>query len=151
MSKAVQLLMGASLALAFQGQSWAQDQDAGKIEYLSSCGACHGADAKGKGPMADQLKVTPADLTQLAKKNGGIFPVNAVYEKIDGRQEIQAHGPRDMPIWGYRYTPSPNVSSNQAFNPKPTESYLDLSYDPEIIIRGRILALVDYLYRIQEK
>jgi cytochrome c len=151
MNKTVQFLIAASIVIIPQSPSWAQEIDVGKTEYLSSCGTCHGVDGKGKGPTADQLKVAPADLTQLAKKNGGIFPLNAVYEKIDGRQEIKAHGSRDMPIWGYRYTPLPNVSSNQAFNPKASELYLDLSYDPEVIIRGRILALVDYLYRIQDK
>jgi hypothetical protein len=64
---------------------------------------------------------------------------------------VKEHGPRDMPIWGYGYTPSPNLSPNQAFNPKSTESYLDLSYDPEVVIRSGVLSLVDYLYRIQEK
>jgi mono/diheme cytochrome c family protein len=75
--------------LALQAQAWAQKVDLGKTEYLSSCGPCHGSDAKGKGALADQLKATPADLTQLAKKNGGVFPINAVYEKIDGRQEVK--------------------------------------------------------------
>lgn len=67
--------------------------------------AGHGSAAKGDGPMADQLGTAPAGLTQLAKKNGGIFPINAVYEKIDGRQEVKAHGSREMPVWGYRYAP----------------------------------------------
>ncbi|MGA6935856.1 MAG: cytochrome c, partial [Pseudolabrys sp.] len=93
-------LICVGVVLFVQGHAAAQEPDAGKIEFLSSCGACHGSDAKGKGPIADQLKVTPADLTQLAKKNGGVFPSNAVYEKIDGRQEVQAHGRRDMPVWG---------------------------------------------------
>jgi mono/diheme cytochrome c family protein len=33
-----------------------EERDVGKTEYLSSCGACHGSDAKGRGPVADQLK-----------------------------------------------------------------------------------------------
>jgi mono/diheme cytochrome c family protein len=62
-----------AILLAFQVYALAQNFDVGKSEYLSSCGSCHGNDAKGKGPLADQLKVAPADLTQLAKKNGGVF------------------------------------------------------------------------------
>ena len=61
-------LICVGIVLFVQGHAAAQEPDAGKIEFLSSCGACHGSDAKGKGPIADQLKVTPADLTQLAKK-----------------------------------------------------------------------------------
>ena len=67
-------------AVLFQIPIWAQDHDSdlGKIEYQSKCASCHGNDAKGDGPIADQLKIRPADLTQLAKKNGGLsasFPV----------------------------------------------------------------------------
>lgn len=52
---------------------WAQNIDVGEMEYLSSCAPCHGRNANGKGPLADQLKVPPSDLTQHAKKNGGVF------------------------------------------------------------------------------
>ena len=149
MNKAAKALISAgAVLLAFQAQAWAQKVDSGKAEYLSSCAVCHGTDAKGKGSLAGQLKAAPADLTQLAKKNDGVFPLNAVYEKIDGRQDVKAHGPRDMPIWGYRYSPIP-MAPNQASNPKSPQSYL--SYDPEPMTRGRILSLIDYLYRIQEK
>jgi len=143
--------MVGSAILAFNAQGWAQQRDVGETEYQSSCGACHGIDGKGNGPLAEQLKKAPPDLTMLAKKNRGVFPLNAVYESVDGRQEIKSHGTRDMPVWGYRYTPSPNLSSSQAFDPRPSEQYLDLSYDPEAIIRSRILAVIDYLYRVQEK
>lgn len=147
MNRAAACLISASVVLlAFQGETLAQQRDLGKAEYLSSCGACHGSDAKGKGPLADELKVAPTDLTQLAKKNGGVFPLNAVYQEIDGRQDVKGHGSRDMPVWGYRYTPLP---VGPAAHPNLPESYL--SYDPEPVTRGRILSLIDYLYRIQEK
>lgn len=68
--------------------------------------------------------------------------MNAVYEKIDGRQEVKAHGTREMPIWGYRYQPFP-IGADQTTNHSLP--------DHEPIIRGRILSLIDYLNRIQEK
>ena len=148
MNKAAKSLISAAPSCwHFKHEAWAQKPDLGKAEYLSSCGVCHGSDAKGKGTLADQLKVAPSDLTQLAKKNGGVFPINAIYEKIDGRQEVKGHGSRDMPIWGYRYSPIP-IAPNQAFDPKSPQSYPS---DPEPVIRARILSLIDYLYRIQEK
>jgi mono/diheme cytochrome c family protein len=113
MNTAARWFIAANAVLIFQAQAWAQKRDVGQTEYLSSCGACHGSDARGRGPMADQLKVAPADLTQLAKKNGGIFPVNAVYEKIDGRQEVKAHGTREMPVWGL------SIHALAKFIPKP--------------------------------
>jgi hypothetical protein len=57
-------------------------------------------EGKGNGPIANALKSPPADLTQLSKNNGGKFPRQRVYEAIDGRAAVRAHGPRDMPVWG---------------------------------------------------
>jgi mono/diheme cytochrome c family protein len=111
----------------------------GKFEYQSNCAVCHGSDGKGAGAYVDFLKTTPPDLTQLSKKNGGVFPLERVYSVIDGRQEMKGHGPRDMPIWGKDY------------QIKAGEYYVDLGYDPEAYVRGRILALIDYLNRLQAK
>jgi mono/diheme cytochrome c family protein len=140
---AVKWLVVAAAMIGCNVSVWAQD--AGKAEYFWGCAACHGADGKGKGPMGVELKTVPVDLTTLAKRNNGVFPLNAVYEIIDGRKAVKAHGTRDMPIWGYRYTPRSSAAA------KPTEPYVDLSYDPESDVRNRILAVVDYLNRIQEK
>ena len=126
---------------------WAQNIDAGEMEYLSSCAACHGTDGKGRGALSVELKAKPADLTVLAKKNNGAFPVGAVSEVIDGRKSVSAHGPREMPVWGFRYMPSPN----EALGPTATDKYLNLSYNLELEVRSRILTIIDYLNRIQEK
>jgi len=130
------------------GARWAEDNDVGQVEYLSSCAACHGLNGKGDGPLSAALKSKPADLTVLAKNNG-VFPVNAVFEVVDGRKSVSAHGTREMPIWGFRYMPSPN--SPEAFGPTSANKYLNPSYNSEAEVRSRILALVDYLNRIQEK
>ena len=66
----------------------AEDVDVGKAEFQSSCASCHGADGKGKGPVSEQLKVPPPDLTILAKNNNGVFPTNAVYETILDRKRF---------------------------------------------------------------
>ena len=63
--------MIASLAAGFAVAAQAEDVDIGKSEFQSSCASCHGADAKGKGPVSDQLKVPPADLTMLTRNNKG--------------------------------------------------------------------------------
>ena len=59
--------------------------------------------AKGDGPVSKDLKTRPADLTVLAKKNNGVFPFNAVYQIIDGREPIASHGTREMPIWAMAF------------------------------------------------
>jgi mono/diheme cytochrome c family protein len=137
----------AAITIASGGQAVAGVLDRGEPEYHSSCAPCHGSDGKGAGPVSAGLKVPPPDLTVLAKKNNGVFPFNSVYEIIDGRKAIIAHGTRDMPIWGDRYAPEPS----KALIPRPSENILSLFYDPEAVVRMRILATVDYLNRIQEK
>jgi hypothetical protein len=117
---------------------------------------CHGTDGNGDGPLSSKLRAKPADLTIFAKKNNGVFPVSAVYEAIDGRHVIESHSTREMPIWGCRHTPSP-ISPAKTRKPRiyrtpdPYESHLDLSCDPEDVIANRILSVMQYLRRIQEK
>ena len=68
-----------------------------------------------------------------------MFPYQRIYEIVDGRQVIPAHGTRDMPIWGARYMKEAGAT------------YMDVPYDPELFVRTRITALVDYVYRLQVK
>jgi len=76
----------------------AQDIEKGRIEFLSNCAGCHGADGKGAGRMSDKLEIKPADLTVLARRNNGVFSPDAIAERIDGRSA--PHRSSEMPIWG---------------------------------------------------
>jgi hypothetical protein len=42
----------------------------------------------------------PANLTEIAKRNGGQYPSEMVFRTIDGRQPVRGHGGADMPVWG---------------------------------------------------
>jgi mono/diheme cytochrome c family protein len=68
--------------------------------FQAHCVACHGSDAKGGGPLASELRAKPADLTVLAKNNGGQFPSARVLKTITGEDVVASHGTREMPIWG---------------------------------------------------
>ncbi len=141
-------LMTAGLAAAIAGAAQAQDVDVGKSEFQSSCASCHGADGKGNGPLREQLKVPPPDLTILARNNNGEFPAAALYQTIDGSKAVPAHGNREMPIWGERFNPI--ISLPHSVDP----SYWKLAgpeQSPEVVVRKRISAVVDYLGRIQQK
>src|SRR5262245_39590495 len=72
----------------------------GREAFFRYCSACHGADGRGNGEVAPSMRPRPADLTQLAKRNGGRFPYDEVKEIIDGRKRIAAHGTSKMPVWG---------------------------------------------------
>jgi mono/diheme cytochrome c family protein len=54
-------LLATSLSAAVLAPSFAEDIDIGKAVYQLRCAECHGDDAKGRGPFADQLKTAPAD------------------------------------------------------------------------------------------
>jgi mono/diheme cytochrome c family protein len=108
--------------------------DLGKSEYESSCASCHGVSGKGDGAMVGMLTKPPSDLTTLARRNGGVFPVQRVSEMIDGRTSVMigSHGAREMPVWGHVY---------RSEDTQPRDLHA----------RNRISSLVDYLARIQGK
>jgi mono/diheme cytochrome c family protein len=69
--------------------------------YHAHCGACHGPEGKGNGPAAAALNTKPADLTSLAKNNGGEFPTQRIQKFISGDDpSLLSHGSREMPVWG---------------------------------------------------
>lgn len=72
----------------------------GREMFKAYCAACHGTDGRGHGPAAPALKSSPADLTALAKNNGGRFPADRVMSILSGQATVTAHGNRDMPVWG---------------------------------------------------
>ena len=115
----------------------ADDDHLGVVEFEIACMPCHGIEGRGDGSLANSLKRRPADLTQIAKSNGGIFPSKKVAEIIDGRASVAAHGARDMPVWGDRYRVVTEAGEGAA--------------EVEQRARAQINALVDYLETIQEK
>jgi mono/diheme cytochrome c family protein len=77
----------------------------GTMMYKQYCATCHGADAKGNGPLGSLLKVPPPDLTRLAQRHGGKFPYDYVSSILEFGPGPSAHGSSDMPTWGpiFRY------------------------------------------------
>lgn len=134
------LLSTAVLAAPFIGvpaAALAQQTASGADEFQNSCAVCHGEDGRGDGPLAKVLTVKPPDLTQLSKRNDGVFPIEGVTETIDGRKQIAGHGTRAMPVWGTRY----EAEVGRQYGP----------YGSEAAVKTRIYVLVRYLQSIQEK
>ena len=104
----------------------------GREYFVDYCASCHGKDARGRGPAAAALKKMPADLTRISERRDGSFPSAQIAAFIDGRIDIEAHGSRDMPVWGRDF--AEQVGS-------------DATGDE--LVRGRLLVLVEYLRSIQ--
>lgn len=81
----------------------ADDVAQGRRIYLEYCASCHGLTGEGDGPVAASLTTPPANLRRLSERFGNPLPEDQVARFIDGRVEVKAHGPRDMPVWGARF------------------------------------------------
>lgn len=132
---AVVLVLGAGGVAAQQ-----QAADPGRSEFAENCASCHGVDGKGNGILGNLLQKSPPDLTQLAKKNQGVLPINRLYEVIDGAG-VPSHGSRDMPVWGWEY----RVEQAQLLREARGR------YDEPAVVRARILTLLEYISRIQAR
>jgi hypothetical protein len=98
---------------------------------------CHGADGRGGGPQGSVLRKTAPDLTKLTLRDGGTFPRQRLERLIDGREEIYAHGSREMPVWGDWF----KLEEEEAYE-GPTEE--------EAKIRKRVEDLLNFLQSMQE-
>jgi mono/diheme cytochrome c family protein len=104
----------------------------GSFLYRVYCQNCHGESGRGDGPMARLLKVPAADLTLLRSHHGGDFPTEAVHRAIDGREAVEGHGSREMPLWGPVF-----------------QRMYGNTQDPEERVEDRIIALTEYLRSLQ--
>ena len=102
----------------------------GRRLFMTYCASCHGTAGRGDGPVADTLRVRPADLTQLAKD--GPFVADRVHRIIDGRDRyVKAHGSLEMPVWGDAFKRRDGLSEEG--------------------VKARIEAIVRYLQSVQRR
>lgn len=75
-----------------------KETNAGKALYMQNCVSCHGVDGKGDGPVAARLSTSPADLTRIAARRDGVWPMLEVMAILDGYSRNTL--PRgDMPVF----------------------------------------------------
>lgn len=109
----------------------------GYRDYMEHCASCHGRSGRGDGAVADILAIPIPDLTRLAWEDGGKFPEKYVRWAIDGRGDIIAHGPREMPVWGNEFRHEEGLGDLPALRA------------PDKSTKIRIEDLVDYVRSIQ--
>jgi hypothetical protein len=77
----------------------------------------------------------------LTKNSGGVFPFARTYDVIDGREVVAVHGPRDMKVWGNEYWEEGAGLLRENTTSEELNSFA----------RGRIIALIGYIYTLQAK
>jgi mono/diheme cytochrome c family protein len=112
-------------------QARAPANESGAALFRSYCASCHGADARGAGPIANELRRLPPNLTTFAMRNGGVFPSERLRQIIDGRW-ISSHGDREMPVWGDAFKRTRDGLTDEA-------------------VKARIEAITNYIAGIQER
>jgi mono/diheme cytochrome c family protein len=126
--------MVAQLALVGSARVHGQELDRapdGRSLFYAHCASCHGRSGTGDGPAATSMRRQPPDITGLALANGGVFPMERLRRIVDGR-DVEAHGDRDMPVWGTAF---------KMMGAAPSEA----------AIRARIRSILDYLQAIQRQ
>ena len=126
------LLVPAHLAIS-DGHERSETQTEKKVtmgaaDYFSYCAVCHGLQGEGDGPMFDVLKVPPADLSRIAKRNNGVFPSSRVAETIENGGKLRGHGISSMLAWGKVFT----------------------EYDEDVAPEKRIQALTKFIEELQQ-
>ncbi|MFN6951697.1 MAG: c-type cytochrome [Albidovulum sp.] len=110
-------------------------QVSGRALYEEYCLVCHGASGRGDGPAAAGLVRPPADLTRIAERNGGSFPMIRVMSVIDGYSRR-----------GDRASIMPELGA--ALQEGPLVLY-DAGDGRAVPTPANLLALGEYLQRIQ--
>ena len=106
----------------------------GKALFEQHCAICHGNDARGRGTAAHSLDTKPADLTKIAARREGVWPMLEIMSIIDGY--TKQFNPREqMPI-------IPEVTGGRKIN-------FDTGNGIVTPAPVRLLALVEYLEAIQ--
>jgi mono/diheme cytochrome c family protein len=129
----VALMLALAACSTVQPRQKTVSQMTGMEMYESFCASCHGVAGKGDGPVAPLVKIGVPDLTRIAYRDGGEFPAEDVRRTIDGRFDRPAHGPRDMPVWGWQFYNSTTMNDP----------------DERARVDALIGKLVDYLRSIQ--
>jgi mono/diheme cytochrome c family protein len=127
--KSLGFAIGVLSLILVGGLAAADEVTQGKALFMQYCASCHGPNGTGDGPLTSSLSTPPANLRVLSLRFGNPLPQDVIARFIDGRADVKAHGPRDMPVWGEKF-------------------YADLNGE-EPKIKERIAKLVAFLQSIQ--
>jgi hypothetical protein len=127
--KSLSFALGMLSLIWVGGFATADEVTQGKALFTQYCASCHGPNGAGNGPLVPSLSTPPANLRLLSLRFGNPLPQDVIARFIDGRADVKAHGPRDMPVWGDKF-----YAESNGEEPK---------------VRERIAKLVAFLQSIQ--
>lgn len=110
-------------------------QSVGRNLYSANCVPCHGSQGKGDGPNAAQLSTQPADLTKIAARRDGVWPMLEIMAILDGYSRNTL--PReDMPVFE-------NFLDDEM-------SEFDTGNGQMTLVPTKLIEIVDFLEKIQD-
>src|SRR5215469_12680033 len=101
--KSLSVALGMLSLIWIGGLATADEVTQGKALFTQYCASCHGPNGAGDGPLVPSLSTPPANLRLLSLRFGNPLPQDVIARFIDGRADVRAHGPRDMPVWGDKF------------------------------------------------
>lgn len=129
MKHSLVLLAFLSMGTALEAQS------AGEALFEENCVGCHGHSGRGDGPLAAGLATDPADLTQIAARRAGVWPMFEVMSIIDGYSRNTL--PReDMPVFE-------NFLDNEMVE-------FDTGNGASILVPEKMIDIVEFLLTLQD-
>lgn len=126
----------ALFAVALLALACGQSQRDYRIEvggnvFDHKCARCHGENGEDPQYVEGYGGKAP-DLRLLSRRYGSPLPREELARFIDGRLDVEAHGPREMPVWGEELYD--NLPENE---------------EVEAMRAGTVELLLDYLETIQ--
>jgi mono/diheme cytochrome c family protein len=147
-AKCFAIAMISLLPLVAENFAFAQSSSLTDIEQINQgevlfglyCASCHGSNARGGGPVAQEMKTPPPSLRDITKRRG-IFDEQEIMTYVDGRNMPRAHGSSEMPVWGTLFGYVAEAGKLLDPHQQPTEQK----------VQQNIASIVKYLGSIQEQ
>ncbi|QJF53214.1 cytochrome c [Roseobacter ponti] len=107
----------------------------GEELFSDNCIVCHGVTGQGDGPAARGLNTAPADLTGIAARRDGVWPMLEVMSIIDGYSR-NTLSREDMPVFE-------NFLDNEMVE-------FDTGNGVNVLVPEKLIEIVKYLEALQD-
>jgi mono/diheme cytochrome c family protein len=110
-------------------------QDEGRLLFEQNCVACHGSAGRGDGPASRGMTPPPADLTKIAERRDGVWPMLEIMSILDGYFE-NTNQREGMPVF------------DSLLNSEMVE--FDTGNGVTMLVPSKLINIVNYLETLQD-